>query len=489
MNEDSRILRNRMLCSEILALLDKRIKRIVVKPSTVLISQVSYGDNITEGDAGEDVLCAVDAAATAGYLGAAYNDGILRLDASLWADGGDFCTATVTKAKVSSDDTTPNYLENKIVAGANIGVTILNPAGNETAQINYTGSAGGIGSGFFGPGTDGDVVISANTLLTRDMYYDDLTINAGFTLNPGGFRIYCSGTCTVSATAKISGNGNDGTNGGNAVGITGGTAGSGASAVGLLAYMSQGLAGQAGKAGGGGGAPGAGGLGVAGNNGTAVDNVIETANVDGVAGGAGGDSNGTAGGAAGAGGTKGAGVIIDPTFGWPYNLPQLELARVFPPLDHPAKYTYSAGNAGSGSGGGGASEGFAEGGGGGGSGGCGGNSSQVFVAAKTLVNAGAISSDGGDAGDGGNGANADGGPMSNAAGGGGGGAGAIGGNGNTCVIIYESKSGAGTITATKGSGGALGTAGSGVNGGQNGDNGTAGSDGIDGKVIEIQLGA
>lgn len=39
------------------------------------------------------------------------------------------------KVKVSSDDTTGNYVENKIVAGTGISVTTLSPGGNETFQI------------------------------------------------------------------------------------------------------------------------------------------------------------------------------------------------------------------------------------------------------------------------------------------------------------------------------------------------------------------
>ena len=65
-----------------------------------------------------------------------------------------FFTASVTgssggtsadiKAKVSADDTTTNYLENKIVAGAGVVVTTLSPGGNETLSIavTNTGTAG-----------------------------------------------------------------------------------------------------------------------------------------------------------------------------------------------------------------------------------------------------------------------------------------------------------------------------------------------------------
>jgi len=44
--------------------------------------------------------------------------------------------ANDTKLKVSSDDTTPNYLENKLVAGTNTTVAVNNPGANETYQIN-----------------------------------------------------------------------------------------------------------------------------------------------------------------------------------------------------------------------------------------------------------------------------------------------------------------------------------------------------------------
>ena len=48
------------------------------------------------------------------------------------------CTITDTdiKAKVSANDTTTDYLNSKIVAGAGISKTILNPGANETLQIS-----------------------------------------------------------------------------------------------------------------------------------------------------------------------------------------------------------------------------------------------------------------------------------------------------------------------------------------------------------------
>lgn len=60
----------------------------------------------------------------------------------------------------------------------------------------------------FGDGSDGDVVISVNTTLTRDMNYNNLTINAGVTLYPDGYIIYVKNVLTVDGI--INRNGNDG---------------------------------------------------------------------------------------------------------------------------------------------------------------------------------------------------------------------------------------------------------------------------------------
>ena len=74
----------------------------------------------------------------------------------------------------------------------------------------------------FGDGSDGDVTISGSTTLTRDMYYDDLTIAATGILNTGGFRVFCKGTCLVQAGGQIIRPGNAGATG--AAGGAGGAA-------------------------------------------------------------------------------------------------------------------------------------------------------------------------------------------------------------------------------------------------------------------------
>src|SRR2546426_12736233 len=79
------------------------------------------------------------------------------------------------------------------------------------AAFAQTRTADGIG--LFGDGSDGDVTITKtkSTFLTRDMYYNNLTIESGQTLNPNGFRVFVSGTLTLEDGARISRDGNDAT--------------------------------------------------------------------------------------------------------------------------------------------------------------------------------------------------------------------------------------------------------------------------------------
>jgi hypothetical protein len=74
----------------------------------------------------------------------------------------------------------------------------------------------------FGDGADGNVTIDADTTLTRDMYYNNLTINVGKTLYTNGFVVRVTGTLTNFGTIDCSGK--DGTAGrtGNGPGGAGG---------------------------------------------------------------------------------------------------------------------------------------------------------------------------------------------------------------------------------------------------------------------------
>ena len=55
----------------------------------------------------------------------------------------------------------------------------------------------------FGIGEDGDVTISADTSLSEDMYYNNLTVDAGKTLNPNGWRVFVKNTLTLNGDLGI----------------------------------------------------------------------------------------------------------------------------------------------------------------------------------------------------------------------------------------------------------------------------------------------
>ena len=60
------------------------------------------------------------------------------------------------------------------------------------------------GDEIYGFGQDGDVTIASNTSLTRDMYYNNLTINSNCDLDTNGYKIFVKGTLTFTdATSRI----------------------------------------------------------------------------------------------------------------------------------------------------------------------------------------------------------------------------------------------------------------------------------------------
>jgi hypothetical protein len=254
-----------------------------------------------------------------------------------------------------------------------------------------------LGPILFGDGSDGDVTISGDTTLARDMFYNNLTVNNGVTLSTGGYRIYVAGTLTNNGT--IQNNGGIGGNGTASVGAVG----AGATATNL----------------GGGSNGGAGGKSFAG--GTAGTNL---SNACGNGGGAGGNGSAVNTGEFGyAGGTPTAPTAVS------FNTKEyayIALMRSLTPGAYPALVSGGTG----GGGGGGGSSAF------GGSGG--GGAGVVWVSCFALVNNGTIRANGGNGGDGYT--------SSNTGGGGGGGGGCI-------VLIYNSKPTAGTIQASGGTGG------------------------------------
>lgn len=360
----------------------------------------------------------------------------------------------------------------------------------------------------FGSGEDGNVTISSNTTLTQDKFYNNLTINSGFTLTTAGYRVFVKGTLTINSTGKIAWNGNNGTAGQSISGEnpTGGTGGAGGSAL-TTASLAGSVAGRAGGNGGAGGNNGFGQAGVDGGTGTAGGAVVKSfrssftsTSANGGAGGTGWKDGNPTFFAAGAAGVAGAaGALTSASVIRPYcalfGVQMFDMA----PGATAAALTYNAGCGGAGGGGGGASSyrtgnGELNGGGGGGGGGSGSGGGTIVIAARTIVNNGSIEAVGGNGGNGGTGGDGQDNtaPSPNeiygGAGGGGGGGGA-GGPGGVIVLIYSSISGSGTTSVAAG---ASGTGGAGGTGGAsalaNGANGTAGTTATtaaSGKIITL----
>lgn len=257
-------------------------------------------------------------------------------------------------------------------------------------------------SGIFGDGSDGDVVIATGAPVTiaRDMMYNNLTVPNSATLTPRGFRIFVKGVLTIGATGNI----ND--NGLNASGVTAG---------GALGSVTAGFG-----AGSGAGAAGRTTTGAGTASGTSSNCSINDLNAA---------PQGGNGGSAGGANTGGAaGAAPPPTITQKWN----SLASLLTARTYNGTATF---NGGSGGGGGGAdiTAGAATSGGGGGGAGI------VWIAAKTIVNAGSITANGG--------AGANGVSATGVAGGGGGGAGGMIG------IITTTSTGIGTVTANGGTAG------------------------------------
>ncbi|HWT52346.1 MAG TPA: hypothetical protein VN113_09225, partial [Caulobacter sp.] len=97
-------------------------------------------------------------------------------------------------------------------------ITIMTPL-----RVAQVGSPG-LEAYFFGDGADGDITISSAVTLTRDMYYNNLTLVAGGTITTNGWRIFVKRTLDLSAA--IAGAIKwDGSAGGDASGSGGGSSG------------------------------------------------------------------------------------------------------------------------------------------------------------------------------------------------------------------------------------------------------------------------
>lgn len=295
----------------------------------------------------------------------------------------------------------------------------------------------------FGDGSDGDVTISSPTTLTRDMYYNNLTITN--TLTTSGYKVFVAGTISGAGTIDW-GTANVGGTGGNGSGGSSGAGAAGGASSGNGQFVSV-----AGSAGG----NGSGGSSAFGGSGGSS----ETSSVggNGSAGGAGSAFNGGSPGAGGVGGTS----SVQTKVGVFANLSLLG-------LDFKKDGTYIVYKPASGAGGGGGGTGNGAGNGGGGGGG-GASGGIVYICANTWAGTFTVKSVGGAGGVGGNSGNG------SACGAGGGG----GGRGGASIIIYGTKTWTGSYNLAGGAGGAGGTV--------SGVAGTAGGTGTSYEILMSSL--
>jgi hypothetical protein len=329
-----------------------------------------------------------------------------------------------------------------------------NGAGADPAWAAGGGGGGGGGTllPYFGDGSDGDVTISAGvTNLTRDMYYNNLTLSGTGQINTSGYKIFVKGILDISAAGAAAifagATLNLNRNGGNASLSSGG--GTGNTGTGTRNTLGNPPSAPTAGANGGTGAGAQAGLPI-----TAGD-VIAPGHLSG-AGGAGGAVGATAGGASRAAGT------ISSTF-------DVRTLRTHFATEIATYALIRGGSSGPG-GSSGAGDGVGTGGGGGG----GGAGGFIMLIAAATINRGAstaaaaIQARGGN---GGNGASGNGGVNR---GGGGGGA---GGGGGWIYLIYETLTGATATNCLDATGGNGGNGGNGVGTGNGGNGGGSGSGG------------
>lgn len=74
----------------------------------------------------------------------------------------------------------------------------ISSVGGSTSTSSFTA----VPDEIYGSGKDGNVTISTNTTLVRDMYYNNLTINDGVHLNTSGYKVFVRNSLSFSSSAS-----------------------------------------------------------------------------------------------------------------------------------------------------------------------------------------------------------------------------------------------------------------------------------------------
>lgn len=241
-------------------------------------------------------------------------------------NAGSVSAGTLPSGRLAGDYTNALTITNPASAFGGDGSRLGNIGGISNGAVAITmlapSLAQRIGIGPYGYGTDSNVTIAGTVTLTRDMFYSNLTINAGAVLNTAGFRVFVRDTCTINSGGIIQNNGSAGSGsaaGAGAPAATLGGGGSGASGLVNSSVAGTNIVDALGGNGGQGGSGGTGGMAtaVASTNGgpdiiKTFPNAIQGRQLAGgvIRGGAGGGSGLGSSGAAGGGGGGGGGVVM-----------------------------------------------------------------------------------------------------------------------------------------------------------------------------------
>src|SRR5512139_1363631 len=84
-------------------------------------------------------------------------------------------------------------------ASSNANAAVSLAAGTKVVMLTPIAHKAGAWISVFGDGIDGDATIAGATTLTRDMYYNDLTVNASAAVNTAGYRLFVAGKFDIGS--------------------------------------------------------------------------------------------------------------------------------------------------------------------------------------------------------------------------------------------------------------------------------------------------
>lgn len=387
-----------------------------------------YADNIAiaGGVTASNIVTGIQRVASSTQITSGYSSSTAYAIPSSLASSTASTSPIVVVTKEATGKIDPSFLNGTSEAYTFNGTTTLASSTQIASYPIY---------GEFGDGRDGNVTINAGatTTLSRDMYYNNLTINGD--LVTGNYRVYVKDT--VSGSGRFMQDGNAGGNGGNS-GCGGGNEGGpgGTAGAAISGYFTT----YAGLVGGNGGSSGN--VGFNGQNATTSIGV-----------------NGSASASGQTGGVSSTSTVFG-ILSW-QTLTGLEVIANGSTLKLLPNAQSASANGGANNGGTGCE--------GAGAGGTGSGGGMLWLVAKNWAGTFTMQAKGGNGGNGGNSSNT----------GTGRGHGGSGGPGGTAVTIYGNKTWTGTYTLTGGVGGTAGTG--------TADAGTNGVNGITGVSYEIPL--